>query len=345
MTEMRVTASKVSLLGDCAWSFRDDAAQDPYRASEAAERGTRFHSAIERYTNTRQRSVVEEDIEMEYLHACAWVDEYVPGHSLTEVAMGWDPATDTAVRYDVTSRGYPKDGKLHGTADLVVVGSGQVWAYDWKTGDGSGAGPQLRALALMLGRIYPGSVVHVAALEASKSGVEAVAAEILDAFSLDAVAAELAEQIAAIPTAEPVPGSHCGEKYCNARLSCPLGQAATTELVPVEHLTRKITDPITTPEQAAWALDVCRLVGARLDAIKEEIKAKVPSGGWALDDGRVLRETHAEIKAFDKHKALALCKQLGATEEQMAALWYTFEKSNGLRISGGSAKPRKRKAA
>jgi hypothetical protein len=50
------------------------------------------------------------------------------------------------------------------------------------------------------------------------------------------------------------------------------------------------------------------------------------------------------VNAFDKSKALALCKQLGATEAQLASLNYTFERSNGLRVSGGATKPRARRS-
>ena len=91
---------------------------------------------------------------------------------------------------------------------------------------------------------------------------------------------------------EPKPGLHCGELYCPARLTCPLGNTAMAEVVdgvPADSLVRRreyrITDPITTPEHAAWALDVCRLVGAKLDAIGDSIKAMVPPGGLTLEDG------------------------------------------------------------
>ena len=353
---MRVTASKVGLLSYCQWWAREEAKWDT-RTSAAADRGTRFHAAIAKFIATSEYGKapsydeVGDDIRAEYEHAAGWVEENVFGPSDCtrdideEQAFAWDPASDTAECLDIIDRQYRPSSRLCGTADLVVRDAYGLRVYDWKTGSGEGAGPQLRVLGLMAARAYGVSSVTVSALEVSKSGVTEVAKETLDEFELAGVAGDLAEQLAAVASAEPQPGSHCGELYCPARLSCPLGQSAHAELVPVEQLTRKITDPITTPEQAAWALDVCRLVGARLDAIKDEIRAKVPEGGWALEDGRVLRETHADIKAFDKHKAIALCKQLGATEAQLEALWYTFSKSNGLRVSGSSAKPRKRKAA
>jgi hypothetical protein len=168
---------------------------------------------------------------------------------------------------------------------------------------------------------------------------------------LAVIAGNLSDQIASIETAEPTPGSHCGELYCPARLHCPLGATAMTEVVdviPTESLVRRpnfrITDPIRTAEQAIYTIDVLRLMSAWIDAKKEEIKSKVPEQGWAAEDGRVLKETRASIEAFDKTKALALCKQLGATDEQLGSLYYTFSKSQGLRVSGGASKPRTKKS-
>lgn len=354
---MRVTASKVGLLAYCAWWARPEAKWDT-TTSKHADRGTRFHKAMDRYLSAPSDQVakpedLEEDIREEYKQATAWLrstilrDSDCTSDIDTEVAFAWDPATDQAHVLDVIDRQYRPSSRLCGTADLVVRNAYGVDVYDYKTGSGADAGPQLRALGLMAARAYGVSTVRVAALEVSKSGVVEVCAETLDEFELAGVAGDLAEQIAAVDTAEPKPGPHCGELYCPARLTCPLGNTAMAEVVdvvPADSLVRRreyrITDPITTPEHAAWALDVCRLVGAKLDAIKDSIKAMVPPEGLTLEDGSVLRETKATITAFDKRKALALCKQLGATPEQIAALNYTFEKSNGLRVSGGSAKPR-----
>jgi hypothetical protein len=356
---MRVTASKVGLLGFCAWWANPEATWQ-WSTSSAAERGTRFHKAISLYVIYRERMAVEDDIAAEYEQACRWIDALgISKESmllLTEVAFAWDPATDAAENIgQETDRDYSRGkGRLCGTADLVllvkmdgrIVG---VMVWDFKTGDGSGAGPQLRTLGLMAARVWGVESVTVAALEVRASGVTEVAREELDAFALAGIAGELAEQIAAIESAEPQPGSHCGELYCPARLSCPLGTAATAEvaaIVPVESLTKKyrITDPIKTADQAIWALDVLRLMGAWLDAKKDEIKALVPAEGWATEDGRVLKETRATIEAFDKHKAQALLKELGATDEQIGGCFYTFEKSNGLRVSGGATKPRTKRS-
>lgn len=356
---MRVTASKVGLLAYCQAFARPEYEWDT-RSSESAERGTRFHKAIATWILAEPPAngglhpyPLEDDIQEEYERAVEWVQSLGvdPEVLQVEIALAWDPATDTAERLPSKGdRDYSAGkGRLCGTADLVLVTvvdgkpiAATVW--DWKTGDGSGAGPQLRALGLMVARALGVEQVTVAALEARKSGVTEVAREELDGFALAMVAGELADQLASIAAAQPVPGAHCGELYCPARLSCPLGKEATVQVIPADALVPakrfSLADPITTPEHAAWAVDVIRLVNARLEAIKDDIKARVPADGWRLEDGRVLREGHCETPAFDKHKALALIKQLGATPEQIASLHYTFEKSTGLRVTGGAAKPR-----
>ncbi len=351
---MRATASKVGLLSYCQWWARPEAKWDT-SSSAAAERGTRFHKAIADYAVTRAVRTVDNDIAAEYTHAALWLDGLVGLGSqdvFAEIAMAWDPALDTADVLDVVDRAYKPQSRLCGTADLVLVvmANGKptaVMVWDWKTGSGESAGPQLRALGLMAARAFGVEHATVAALEVRDSGVTEVAREELDAFSLAGIAGELAEMIAAIETAEPTPGSHCGELYCPARLHCPLGATAMAQVVdviPAESLVRRdayrITDPIRTAEQAIWTVDVLRLMGAWLDAKKDEIKKLVPDDGWRAEDGRVLKETTATIEAFDKHKALALIKQLGATDEQIGSLYYSFDKSNGLRVSGGKTKPR-----
>lgn len=349
---MRVSASKVGLLEYCQAFARDDMKWD-YTSSPAAERGTRFHKAIAMYVACEPGVTlkVEDDIAEELEQAKAWVDRNVTTPKYVELAFAWDPTKDTCTALDVVDRAYKPSSQLCGTADLVLLSDDCVYVYDWKTGDASNAGPQLRILGLMAARAFRTERAVVSALEVRASGVTEVCVEDLDSFDLAVIAGNIADQLAAIETAEPTPGSHCGELYCPARLHCPAASTAMTEVVdviPAESLVRrpgfKITDPIRTAEQAIYTVDVLRLMSAWIDAKKEEIKAKVPAEGWATDDGRVLKEARAEMEGFKKDRALALCKQLGATDEQLGSLYYTFSKSQGLRVSGGATKPRTRRS-
>jgi hypothetical protein len=356
---VRVTASKVSLLSYCAAWAKPDAVHDPRAESETADRGTRFHSAIAEYTRSRTTVPVDADIAADYAAACAWVDDLnvsSENNVLVEVAFAWDPATDTAeiIGHD---RDYAKgNGRLCGTADLVLVVrvagrpiAAVVW--DWKTGNSYESPPQLRALSLMVARTFGIEQVTCAALDIGPDGVRELCREDLDAFALSTVAGELADNTAAIPTSEPLAGAHCAELFCPAKLSCPLvgaGLAEVVQVIPADALVRtkpfRLTDPIETAEHAAWAVGVISLMGAKLDAIKSDIKAKVPEGGWALEDGRRLEERFSSVSSVSKEALAGLARKLGATDQDIEDLAVPYQRSQGLRVYGGAAKPRAKRS-
>ena len=341
---MRISASKAALLERCGYSFRDDAPQDPDRPSPAAERGVRIHSALEEYVRDGVIPAEGEDADI-VKNVAEWLKQHDGSAQLVEVAFGYDHATDKAKVLEVEGRNYPKD-LLCGRADLVLVETRTI--VDWKSGSADHAGAQLRTLGLMAARAYGWDTVTVLALEVRQSEVQERCRQTLDAFDLDVVAGELAERLAAVPTAEPTPGSWCSDLYCNSRIGCPLGNEATAELIPADALVKgkrfSLADPIATPEQAAMALDIMRLVSAKLDAIKAEIKAKVPADGWRLEDGRILKESHSRIEYVDKDAAFSLAKKLGATDEQLESCRRSFERGNGLRVSGGATRKRTKAA-
>ena len=350
----RVTASKVGLLAHCQWYARDEA-EWVDTAGPAAERGTRFHRAIALYINgvPGLPLSVEDDIAAEFAHAKAWVDlaREASGHGpmLAEVALAWDPATDTAEVLHVTDRDYGKHpGKLCGTADLVRYDAATATAYvdDWKTGDGSSAGPQLRTLAVMVSRAYRVERVVIAALEVTAAGVREVCQETLDGFELDAIAGELQEQLAAVASAEPTPGPHCTELYCPARGTCPSGREVVEQIIPTASLVKHRWElAIGSPEHAVWLLDHARLVEQAAKAVRDAVRAYVPPEGLTLADGSVLREGSREMPRFDKSKAIALLKTLGATDQQIGELTYFYQESSGLRVTKAGAKPKRGKRA
>jgi len=313
--------------------------------SAAADRGTRFHAAIAGYVSDGIIHDGEDDIAALLVHARAYVDdlrrEWGPFTRLfAEVSFAWSHTLDEGFRLPLLSN--PRDysqagaGRFAGTADIVAIecnGTKRAYVADWKTGDGSNAGPQLRALALMVARAHGLDVVTVEALEVSDMGVRPVCREELDAFALDAIAGELGEAIHEINAAEPRPGPHCGELYCPARASCPAGKEAAEQLVPVTSLTYRMSTDVQSGEHAAWMLDRVRLVEAACKQVKDAIKEACPEGGWALDDGSKLSEGSRTVTRFDKGKAVDLCKSLGATDEQLAGLEYIARESSGMRLA------------
>lgn len=351
------TASKVGLLVFCqAWA-KPDAVHDERAAAPDADRGTRGHKALADYATTRVRVAVADDVAADYAAGCAWIDSLNIAEGLmVEVAFAWDPTTDTAehIGYD---RDYSKGaGRLCGTADLVMVArmngvvvGAMVW--DWKFGNSYESGPQLRALGLMVARTFGIEQVTVAALDIGPEGVRELCREDLDAFALATIAGELAELRALIPTSEPQAGAHCSELFCPAKLSCPLvgaGLAEVVQVIPADALVRekgyRLIDPITTAEHAAWAVGVISLMGAKLDAIKADIKSKVPDGGWQLADGRKLEERFSSVSSVSKEALEGLARKLGATDQDIEDLAVPYQRSQGLRVYGGAAKPRAKRS-
>jgi hypothetical protein len=340
----RVTASKTGLLEHCQ-AFAKPGMEWFNGTSPAADRGTRFHRAIAEYTSHGSVRLLEEDIVDLFVQARAWVDAFGRERVKPEVAYAWNPATDEAEHIPAAERDYRAGhGRLCGTADLVAVSNltrtGIVW--DWKTGSGANAGPQLRTLGLMVARAHGLKSVTVAALEVTAAGVQEVCREELDEFALSAIAGELAERLAAVATAEPQPGEHCRDLYCPARVSCPATRESEAQLVPAESLTKRLSTTIDGPDHAVWMLERVRLVEAACKAVKDAIKAYVPADGLVLEDGSRLMETTREMPRFDKNKALALLKQLGATPAQVDALTYKWTESAGLKVVGGAAKSKPR---
>ncbi len=346
---MRVTGSKSNLLAECQWFARPEA-EWVYTSSAAAERGTAFHTLIANYIATGIAPTgMTDDLGALFAAAKKWVDDYGRDHLRPEVKFAWDPATDTARELTGAERDYAEArGGFAATGDLLAISKATRTGYlgDWKTGDGSGATAQLRALGLMLARTHDLDTVTVEALEVTAAGVVSVCRETLDAFALATIAGELAEYIAAIPSAEPTPGAHCSEMYCPARTTCPVTRAATAELVPVDALVRHtMTAVVASADHAAWMLDRIRLVEGACKSIRDAIKEACPPKGWTLEDGSVLREGTRDVPRFDKAKALDLARAKGATEAEIAACTYVFTESSGLRLSKPAKEKKRGKAA
>jgi len=310
--------------------------------SAAADRGTRFHRAIALYVNGVEGLPLapDEDIAGLFASARAWVDHFGREKLAAEVAFAWDPHTDTAERIPAVERDYQAaHGHLCGTADLVAVSRATRAGYiaDWKTGDASNAGPQLRTLALMLARAEGLDMVTVEALQVDETGVTHLCTETLDAFALAAVSGDLAEAVSSVPTAEPVPGPHCGEHYCPARATCPaVVERVERDIIPAASLVRhRWGVRISSPDHAAWLYEQAKAVEAAARLVKDAVRAYVPEAGLVLEDGSVLKEGTRNMPRFQKDVAVALLRELGATEEQIAGLTRSVVESSGLRVQSG----------
>lgn len=336
----RATASKAGLLAECGWWARPEA-EWATSTSAAAERGTAFHEAIADYVDTGVLlEAYPEEIAALMPAAAAWVDSFGRTALQAEVAFAWHPVDDDAVRRLSRHRDYRADqarGYLCGTVDLVAISRATNVGYvaDWKTGDASTAGPQLRALALMLARAEGLECVTVEALEVTAEGVTTRCTETLDAFALDAVAGEIAEALAAVSTAEPNPGRHCAEMYCPARATCPAVVERIDDIIPAAALVRghRWGLTIASPDHAAWLYEQAKAVEAAAKDVREAVRAYLPEGGLVLSDGSTMREGTRTMTRRDHVRMEALARSLGATDEQVVACDRAVVESSGVRVT------------
>ena len=120
----------------------------------------------------------------------------------------------------------------------------------------------------------------------------------LGAMTLDTIAAGI-DKLADRPANDPIPheGTHCEDRYCKARATCPVTQktvGAALALIPAEQLTRARGEyawnaPVTTNDHAAWKLIRLQLLKVATKAAEEELRAfaDASNGVHFVDDGSV----------------------------------------------------------
>jgi hypothetical protein len=318
----RITASATRRLA-CTYWLSDDVVFPVEVESEAAAEGTRVHGLIEQDVISRQDDPVDPAV----LVARWYRSRHCEGHPIApEQAFGWD---GTRARFIGTGReSYSTAPTCHvtGTVDLLVRLTARRWrVVDWKNGErgARNAADQLRTLAALVLAAIGGDECEMHAVYVGPGATgEPVDYGTLSAMEADAHLATLDD----LRPGPPVPGDHCGESYCPLRGTCPAYSEAAA-LVPVSALTSR-RNPLTTPiddvETARAAVELLGMVDDVLKAKKEELKRYVAAsheGRLDLGDGRAYRRTERTRKGAVKgEEALALAEQLGATQEQLAAL-------------------------
>lgn len=332
--------SKAALAKHCRYPFRPDVVV-PADTSESEERdtGNDCHAAAAALINGRLRvEPVMDATNRTWAHMAKWIRENYQASWVAEVALAWDPEADTARVLGVDiGREYEAHGltgdEVPGTCDLVSVEGDIVCVYEFGTGFDIGHKmEQLRLQCVAAARAYGKDRVIGQLLQFRDDGVHPWAPIHLDGFDLSVIAGEFAELRAGIPTAEPAVSDACVDLFCDARTVCPVTHEAQAALVPEGALARKFSKDITDPEQARWMLERVRLVKAACEEIKDAINAYVPAGGIELSDGKYIYEGAREMARFDSHKALALIKQLGATDAQIASLTRPVIEGAGLKV-------------
>lgn len=285
----RVTMSGLPLLSVCQYSGRDVKVAAGKRSTAEMALGTEVHKVIERELLGEGDILDVSDEAAPYVSA--WLewwesegrDEFGGKDIRVEQAFAYDPFLDESRHLGrIEHRQYPPlhAGEIAGTADAIVVdevGDSAV-VIDWKTGEDfqrftadAADNVQLRGYALAVARAFNVSQVRVAVVRITPAGVK-VTSDTLDDFDLDAAAADLRRMVAAIPTAHPVPGTHCSR--CRIVSACPATVAATAAIAPPE------PTPLVVDESNAAALyERLKAVQAACDQVDAALRAYAEANG------------------------------------------------------------------
>lgn len=372
---MRFSASKSPLLAICMYPFRSDVNAPEAASSKEATVGTvawaRVAAHIEGQADPGNGELAPDEAAScdEYYRAgLAWAKGKVRLGWRCEIKFAWSPSRDEARELPPSKdlRDYyhrpdcPPDCVAHcngdevaGSTDLVYFDAeGILVVDDVKTGFTALAQyiPQIRSLGMMAARRFDVRMVRVRLIKLHKDKAAEEWEDILDAFAIDGIAEDLKTRLAAAEGADPVPGSHCTELFCPARLVCPEVPALVAELLPAEALVKapKFSHVFISHDHDARMLDFARLVEKWADDLKKLIKERTPAVGVVLEDGRILREGfHEEVKWRQEAligKVKELADRLGLTDEdtdrELELCRAKFQKSEGLKVVKAPKAPR-----
>lgn len=361
---MKFSASKSPLLTICLFPFRPDITAPEAPSDPAAQIGTvvwgRCVAHIEGTEdpgNGEGLSVPDAE-KADRLTAIGkrWLEEERAhiGAARCEVKYAWSPSRDVARQLPKTDslRDYSaaEGDEVCGSTDLEYVEGDLLVVEDVKTGFTPIAAyvPQIKTLGLFAARARGVRRVKVILTKLHEDKPVESIEMLLDSFALDAIAEDLRIRLTAAPEATPVPGAHCTEMFCPARLVCPEVPAAIAELIPAHALVKapRFSHEFVSHDHDARMLEFCRLLEKSADDMKKQIRLRTPKTGVQLADGRWLGEgTHGETK-LSQDQLVAKLRELGAkaglTDEDIdrtiADCSYTYEKSGGLKVTKGPPK-------
>lgn len=223
------------------------------------------------------------------------LDALPPGAE-SEVPLGWDADRDIGVRYSIsTFRGYPSDGLLHGTADLLGVTGSRVVVLDVKRFGAKVAArqsAQLALLALAAARVTGADEAEVGMLQPGSRGW-IVDRHHLDALDLEEWADRFRNLKARIDghregtIPELVAGGHC--TYCPALRWCPaqsaiVRQVAGFDLTTMDEMIGALSDT-----EAGELWERANLVEKIAEAAKGALRARATQAPIPLPGGKELR--------------------------------------------------------
>ena len=257
-----------------------------------AERGTKIHKFLE-LAGTVGRdqalaSVADDDVRA----ICEAIDvSVIPQGAEHEVALGLDLESGKAQRYDLREhRGYPDDGLLHGTADLVWTGGGFVYVLDFKTGRSRKSASeawQLKGLAVMACAYAGIQQARVGLAYLNDDGSWAQDWDELDEFALADAQVQIASIYRKAKAGVFSVGEHC--KYCPSLYVCPMQAQLARRMVPtLEEIDNRLA--VMTPEERGQAWEKVGVAEALLDRIEDSLKQMAANEPIPLPSGKTLKE-------------------------------------------------------
>lgn len=356
---MRFTASKSALLATCMFPFRTDVTAPEAPSDPAAQIGTVVWARLAAHVEGNDDPGNDETLapaDAERANAILVIGRRFLETSRAdirdprcEVKYAWSPSKDVARQLPPTEalRDYSaaEGDEVCGSTDLEFISAdGVLVVEDYKTGFTPLVQyiPQIRTLALFAARARGVRKVRAVLTKLYEDRPADSITMTLDGFALDAIAEDLRNRLAAANESEPIPGPHCTEMFCPARLVCPVATSAIAELVPADerrHLP-VFSHTFVSHDNDALMLVFLRLIEKTADDMKKQIKVRTPKDGVVLADGRVLREGfHSETK-WSQEQLIAKARELGAKagladediDRELEACRYSFTKSEGLKV-------------
>jgi len=304
---MKISGSKLQLATLCSYWARDDVDTPQSEGGPAAESGTRIHHAIAT-GDTSALSPEEMDL---YLH---WLDNmasHVGGEAFMEESFAYNPVTGDVILPEKVGHDYVNlpEGYVPMTVDAFYIGpNGELTVVDWKTGRHAVTpakdNAQLTAAALTLATLYQVDTV--------KAGIGYVRTGKYDWVELNALDMQefretLKATLAALPTAQATPGTHCRELYCPMLGQCPATSAAMAQMtkLPIVYTPSAIQNA----DHARYQYEVLRTVQAATASAWGALRL------WAEQNGPVPLEGG---KAWGSHTVRR--ESIDMTPEAVAAL-------------------------
>jgi hypothetical protein len=311
----------------------------------AAVRGVDIHAFVRRVLGGMTRAAALAFLSKESRATCEAIDfQRIVGdlHDVrSEVAYALNVRTDEVRELGFNiGRAYPDLGAdwVYGTLDIEGMRLDDVpVAPDIKTGFADVTPPaenfQLGFFGRVLALKHGASEIDARILKIRTDGSVWTDPGSYDQFAIDEWGDRLIEVVDGVAKARAEykatgvahvsPGSWC--KYCPAFHACPAKVALASRMLPeLQAIDGRVA--AMTPEQRGRAWVVAHdQIAPLLDGIVEALKESATIEPFPLPNGKWLAETRQERDSFDKAVALALLRQLGATEAQLAACHRTIE--------------------